>query len=820
MENDLGRMIDALPSLVWTTKADGTGDFVNRYWRDYAGLTLDEARAAGWMSIVHPHEVVAVCAAWKAAMGAGRSAEFEGRLRRFDGAYRRFSIRAAPFHDDAGRISGWCGVSSDIEDRKRAEAQLAAEKRLLELVARGMALSEILDELCFQVEALRPGSLCSILFADADGLRFRVGAGPNLPPPYSAVLDGLKVDPSFGPCSLAIATRSTVIAADPPNDPRWCGSAWPGMMVEFGLGSCWSAPIFGSHGEVLGIFAIYRREAGRPTDEEQELIDRFAKLAGIAMERAHSDAMLAASAAELRRANHFLAGAQRLSKTGSFSLEPSSGEQVWSEENYRIWEFDPAVPPTMEMVLDAIHPEDRADAFTAFTDAVRAQESCDIHYRIMTPVGGVKHLHTVMEVIPAVTERVLYLGSTQDVTESKLAEAALLASQADLARTNAYLTATQRLSQTGSFTWDVERDVLNWSEVVYQVFGFEPATTVTLGRMISAVHPEDLADVEARLAEAVSGESFELMFRILRASGDIRHAHVIGHRINQITDRPVFMGALQDITARKLAEADLNHARAELAHVARVTALSAVTASIAHEVNQPLAGIITNAGTCLRMLDADPPNLEGARTTARRTIRDGNRASEVIKRLHGLFTRKRPSLECVDLNDAAREVLALSSSELQRRRVTVRTELRDDLPPVLADRVQLQQVILNLVLNAADAMAEVEDRARELRVSSRAEPDGLVSFHVRDTGIGLDPDDIDRLFRAFHTTKADGMGIGLSISRSIIEAHGGRILARPNDPGPGAMFSFAIPCSPTAAGQRQPGKADDLEQAAVVAAER
>jgi len=809
METDLSRLIDALPGLVWTTTPDGTSDFVNRRWRDYAGLTLEEVRAAGWMSITHPDDRPAVQAAWDAAVSTEMPGEVEVRLRRADGAYRRFRIKAEPFRDGAGRISGWCGISSDIENQKRAEELLAAEKRLLEFVARGMALPETLDELCFQVERLRPGCMCSILFSDPGGLRFRVGAGPNLPAPYNAVLDGLKVDPSFGPCSLAIATKSTIITADPPNDPRWHGSAWPGMMVEFGLGSCWSAPIFGSREEVLGIFAIYRREHVGPTPEEEELIDRFAKLAGIAIERAQSDAKLTTSASELLRANHFLAGAQRLSKTGSFSLDPLSDEQVWSDENYRIWEFDPAVRPTMEMVLDAIHPEDRPGALKTFTDAVQAKEDFEIFYRIVTPVGGVKHLHTVMEIIPEITDRVVYLGSTQDVTEVKLAEAALRASEADLARANAHLSAAQRLTQTGSFTWDVERDEHNWSEVIYRVFGFEPGVKVTMDMIMGAIHPDDMPHVTALLGGAGNGENFELVFRVLTAGGEIRHAHVVGHRIDQIADRPVFMGALQDITARKLAEADLNRAQAELAHVARVTALSALTASIAHEVNQPLAGVITNANTCLRMLGADPPNLEGARATAQRMIRDGNRASEVIKRLRALFTRKPPSLERIDLNDAAREVLALSASELQRRRVILRTALRDDIPPVLADRVQLQQVILNLVLNAADAMTDVEDRARELWVSSRAEPDGLVSLFVRDVGVGLDPNNVEQLFQAFHTTKAEGMGIGLSISRSIIEAHGGRLTAAPNNGGPGATFSFSTPSHSSATADQPSRQADE-----------
>jgi signal transduction histidine kinase len=224
----------------------------------------------------------------------------------------------------------------------------------------------------------------------------------------------------------------------------------------------------------------------------------------------------------------------------------------------------------------------------------------------------------------------------------------------------------------------------------------------------------------------------------------------------------------------------------------RVMTLGALTASIAHEVNQPLSGIITNASTCLNMLAADPPNLDGARATAQRTLRDGNRASEVIQRLRNLFAHKQPKTEPVDLNDATREVLALSAGELQNNRVTVRAELDAGLPAVTGDRIQLQQVILNLTLNAIDAMREVEDRPRNLLVATGREDTGRVCMSVRDSGVGIDPQSIEKLFGAFYTTKTHGMGIGLALSRSIIESHDGRLWASAND-GPGATFAFSIP---------------------------
>jgi len=259
---------------------------------------------------------------------------------------------------------------------------------------------------------------------------------------------------------------------------------------------------------------------------------------------------------------------------------------------------------------------------------------------------------------------------------------------------------------------------------------------------------------------------------------------------------PGFLMALsEDITQRKSSEEALSRARSDLAKVARITSLGVVTASIAHEVNQPLSGIITNAGTGLRMLSADPPNVDGARETIRRTLRDGNRAADVITRLRTLYSKKEPSRESMDLNAATQEVAALSLTELQAGRVVLRYELADDLPPVVGDRIQLQQVILNLLRNATDAMSTIEDRPRELLIRTERDEGNQVRLSVKDSGIGFAPQAADKIFDSFYTTKTDGMGMGLSISRSIIEAHEGRLWAAPND-GHGATFSIAIPGAP------------------------
>ena len=364
----------------------------------------------------------------------------------------------------------------------------------------------------------------------------------------------------------------------------------------------------------------------------------------------------------------------------------------------------------------------------------------------------------------------------------------------DLRRAYVHLAEAQRLSQTGSFTWDFDRGELLWSEELCRIFEFDPATPITTDLVGQFVHPADLPAFTATLEGAAAGGDVDLPYRIVTASGVLKHLHAVGHRIDYDAERPVIIGAVQDVTERKVAEDALNRARADLAHVARVATLSALTASIAHEVNQPLTSLVTNASTCVRMLAADPPNLELARTTAQRTIRDANRASEVIQRLRAMFVRHEPAAEAVDLNEAAAEVLALTSSELLSARVEVHTDFAGALPGIRGDRIQLQQVMLNLVLNARDAMATVNDRPRILRVATSADEIDQVRFSVCDAGRGIAPANLSRLFDAFYTTKSEGMGIGLSISQSIIHGYQGRIWAAPNDDGPGATFAFSLPC--------------------------
>jgi C4-dicarboxylate-specific signal transduction histidine kinase len=341
----------------------------------------------------------------------------------------------------------------------------------------------------------------------------------------------------------------------------------------------------------------------------------------------------------------------------------------------------------------------------------------------------------------------------------------------------------------------VEADEISWSKELCELFELDPTDVpVTLELIGARIHSEDLPSFHEMIERARSGVSdFEFEHRLRLPDNSVKHLHVVAHGTRDQEGCLEYIGAVQDVTHRRHTEEALAKLRAELARAARVTSLGVLTAAIAHEVNQPLAGIVTNASTCRRMLAVDPPDVEGARETARRMIRDAERASEVVKRLRALFCKTGATSESLDLNEATREVVALSLSELERNKVIVRTELAGELPPVQGDRVQLQQVILNLFLNASDAMSGIDDRPRQLVIRTERDEEDRVRLSVRDTGAGFEPQGVDRLFDAFYTTKSSGMGIGLSVSRSIIESHKGRLWATPND-GPGATFAFSIPC--------------------------
>ncbi|HUL33667.1 MAG TPA: PAS domain S-box protein [Candidatus Eisenbacteria bacterium] len=390
-----------------------------------------------------------------------------------------------------------------------------------------------------------------------------------------------------------------------------------------------------------------------------------------------------------------------------------------------------------------------------------------------------------------------FTGYLRDITLRKENEAALFQTHAKLAHSEERWRSVFESSAIGVALTDLNGQFIATNPVYQKMLGYTEHEFEEL-RFLDLAVDEDQSMNNVLIAELLSGKrrQFQIEKQYRRKNGSLVWVRNSVSLVPGSERVPRFLMVLsEDVTRRHTVEAALDKARSDLAHVARISMLSALTASIAHEVNQPLSGIVTNASTCLRMLDANPPNLEGARETARRTIRDGNRASEVITRLRALFTKKSAiSAESFDLNEAAKEVIALSVSELHRNRVILQSELAANLPSISGDRIQIQQVILNLIRNGSDAMNTVEDRPRELLITTARDESGGVRLSVRDSGVGLEPQIEEKLFEPFYTTKSDGMGIGLSVSMSIIENHQGRLWAIPNE-GPGATFVFSIPCS-------------------------
>lgn len=386
---------------------------------------------------------------------------------------------------------------------------------------------------------------------------------------------------------------------------------------------------------------------------------------------------------------------------------------------------------------------------------------------------------------------VFNVAIVRDITERKRAEEALQ-------RSESYLAEAQRLAHTGSWADAGNMQPVFWSEELYRMYGFDPARGVPrVDECIERVHPEDrqkfIQAFERVIHLKVDGE---VEYRIVMPDGTVKHLQGRGHPVlDGNGDLLEVVGTTVDITERKRAEeerARLQQLEADLAHINRVSMMGELTASIAHEVNQPLSGVVSNASACLRWLAGETPNVEEAREAARRIVRDGKRAAEIIARTRAMTKRGLENREKLDLNSTIREILPLVGDESKKRGVTIRTCFADEAIPVLGDRVQLQQVVLNLVMNGLEAMSSITDGARDLLITSRNAEQGDVEVAIRDSGIGLAPEQSARIFDAFYTTKPTGMGMGLSICRSILDAHGGRLWATPND-GAGTTFHFTLP---------------------------
>jgi PAS domain S-box-containing protein len=767
-------IVDGLPVSVVLVDPLGKMVHANPYAREL-GFSLEHLSSWATSDFIHPDDRQAVIDRVQACFSTGQPYESEARNKLADGNYHWLHLRGFPLRDESGGIVLWYFLVIQIDDRKRDEALLAGEKRLLEMTALGMPLLEILGASCRLVEEVSHGCHGSVHLVDPIGKILHRGVASDLAAPYVDIVNRSPITSEAGPCGMAACSKTQVIVQDVASETRW-SPAWRDLCLAHGIRACWSTPILSRGNEVVGIFTIHRVRPGVPDQLQLELIGRIAHVASIAIERSGADVALRTSSESLRTIAETTPDCvMMVARDGTVLRINSVGGDLLGAEG-----TDALIGKCMHEMVTAEHRQ----RYIEFNERVCQGQRAIVEFDIVTMSGERRSVETHAAPMRSGNGPVVQLAVTRDITARKHAEEQLRRSEALMAK-------AQRLSSSGSFSWRPASGEINWSEQLYRIFEIDPAVQITLEEIATRVHPADLHLQINMVERAQSGRNLEFDHRLLLPDGSVKYLHMEAHPIRDQQGRLEYIGAVQDVTSRHLSEEALSELRAELTHVSRINTLGLLTASIAHEINQPLAGIIANASTCLRMLSADRPNVEGALETVRRTIRDGRRASDVVTRLRTLYKKKPVTSGAVDLNDAASEVADLLRSEIRKSRIALRQEYCDGMPAVVGDRVQLQQVMLNLLMNAMEAMDGIEDRARLLLIKSELDGDA-VRLSVSDTGPGFDPADANKLFQAFYTTKREGMGIGLCVSRSIIESHGGRLWAMPNE-GFGSTFLFSIP---------------------------
>ena len=749
---------------------------------------------------------------------------FEWQAKRSDGSQFPVEVllTAIPFKGKHALYAVWRDITRRMQaelelskSREREDAFRAGQSRVLEMIARGESIEEVLASLVTLIEAQSEGMLCSVVRLSEDGKHIRHGAAPNLPDIYVNAVNGAPIGPKNGSCGTAMFFGKQVVVTDMLEDPLW--EDYRELAKLSGLRACWSTPIFSGSGKVLGSFAMYYRQPQTPTGDEARLTEVATHIAGIAIEHQRAESELRASE-------------QRFAKAFSANPHPMS---LATLDDGRIIEVNESLvelsgyarPELIERnVIEALW--ELTIPRTELINRIREHGVArELETRIRTSDGSSRVL-LLSSIVVDIGGQNCILSVANDITERRRAEEEVsllqsitidVALAADL--DSALKVVLKRVCQSTGWiigqswvpsadgsalecgpAWFTEaaglEDFRQGSENSRLLPGLGLPGRVWLSRQAAWVKDVSLdsnfpravlareAGLKAALALPILSEDkviavIEFFMREPR-NEDERLVRVITATAAQ----------LDLAIERKRAEAQLRTTQAELAHVARVTTMGELAASIAHEVNQPLGAIVGNADICLQWLNDSEPDLTNVREALEDIANDGHRASQVISRIRSLVKKHEPEKVPLNLSEVAREVIDLVNHEAQRKQVTVRHQL-EILPPVAADRVQLQQVLINLVMNGIEAMNGIEGRKAELLVETNV-VDGNAQATVSDCGVGIDPKRLEQVFKAFHTTKSGGMGMGLAISRSIVESHGGKLWVEPNNPH-GASFKFTLP---------------------------
>jgi PAS domain S-box-containing protein len=736
-------LLQQLPVAAWTLNPDGTPDFVNQVWLDYSGQTLDFVRShpEAWMIAVQPEDREAASRAFWEGVRSGLGFAFETRsLRAHDGVYRWHLQQAVPLRDTDGIVLKFVGTTTDIDDQKRAQEELRKSEN---------DLRKILDSI--------PGLVCTLSPTGRIEL-----ANQQLLKYFGKTLDEMN----------AWAFSDAVHPDDLPH------------VIENHTRSMTTGTPYDFEARLRRVDGVYRwfQIRNLPMCDSDSRIIGWSTLLADVEDRTRAEDALRESEYESRLIVDSI--------PGLIAVLDTSGEVERVNQPLLDYLGKPLEELREWAVDDTIHPDDRPAYLQAFERAFAAGDPFEYEAARIRRFDGVYRWLT-MRGLPLRDREghvVRWYFLLTEVDDRKRAED-------ELKRSEARHRVVVETASDAVISIDERGAIVLANPATKRIFGYNPEEligkplTVLMPGAMRGLHEKGFKRYLDTGARQLNWQGTEMTAQ--RANGEEFPVEVSFGEMT-VDRRKVFTGFIRDISEKKRAQEELHNIQAELARMMRVMTLGQLTASIAHEVSQPLSGILTNASTCLRMLKSDPPSIDGALETAQRTIRDGNRASEVITRLRTLFTKKQIEVEPIDLNEAAREVVTLLSGELERNNVLLKLEFSDQLPSVNGDRVQLQQVILNLLRNASDAMSSIEDRPRQLVLRTDLEGEH-VRLSVQDSGIGFTPEVADRMFESFYTTKSDGMGVGLSVSRSIIEANRGRLWATAND-GPGATFAFSIPC--------------------------